>query len=376
MRFLLTCAGTAGHINPAIAVADRLKMLMPDAAFLFVGSGRTLENRLIPAAGYEIENITISGFSRGFSPKKIGENLKTLRNLAVSARQCRRIIQSFKPDVVIGTGGYVCYPVLKAASGQKIPTVLHESNAVPGLTTKMLSSIADRIMVAFPEVSQYYRHPERVVVTGTPVRGGFCMLSKDEARRKLGITDPRPIVVSFWGSLGASAMNEMMADFIQLNCASGAFCHIHATGGGEDGLLAMQERLRLRNIVELPAFEDLRAYIDDMDTVMAAADLVLCRAGASTMAELTAMGMPAILVPSPNVTNNHQEKNARQLGSAGGAVVLLESECSGRKLYDTAAGLIREPEKLEKMSAAQKKMGVPDACGKITDVILSLMNEI
>lgn len=375
MRFLFTCGGTAGHINPALAVAGRLKKLMPDSEFLFVGSGRELENRLVPMAGFELVNIRVSGLSRGFAPKDIKANIQAVFDLISARGYCKKIIKEFKPDVAIGTGGYVCYPVLSAASSAKVPTAVHESNAVPGLTTKMLSSFVDRVMVAFEGMENSYNKPDRVIVTGTPVRDDFASMTKESAKRALGVDD-RPLVVSFWGSLGASKMNQIMADFIQLNARNHSFMHIHATGGGEVGFRAMEAELKRRNTYDLGGSDtDLRPYIDNMGTVMSAADIVLCRAGASTIAELTAMGKPAILVPSPNVTNDHQTVNARALHDCGGGKMITEAECTGKILYDEVCALLKSSEDMQKMSECSKKLGISDAADRIVSEILSLVKK-
>ena len=374
MKFLLACAGTAGHINPALAVAGRLRELMPDAAFLFAGSGRELENRLIPAAGFPIENIKITGLARGLSAAALRQNLRLVRVLHQAGRQSREMLLRFRPDAVIGTGGYVCYPVLKQAAAMGIPTLLHESNAVPGLTTRLLSGMVDAMLVAFPNVAKYYRHPEKVQVTGTPVRAGFAHIRREEAREKLGLGD-RKLAVSFWGSLGATRMNEIMADFIARDCRERKFSHIHATGGGEEGRQRMLAMLQSRGVTSTPPEIDIRAYIDDMDTVMTAADLVLCRAGASTIAELTAMGKPSLLVPSPNVTGNHQEKNARALERKGAAAVLTEEECTGPALYEKVCALLADPAALETMGRAAAGMGAPDSADRIVEIILSLLTQ-
>lgn len=374
MRFLLACAGTAGHINPALAVANKLRETFPDAGFLFVGSGRDLEKSLIPAAGFELRNITITGFARGMRPGDIKHNLKTARNLSVSRRECAQILDDFGPDAVIGTGGYVCYPVLKAAARRGIPTLIHESNAVPGLTTKMLSGTVDKVMAAFGSVARECRKPERVVITGTPIREDFTRLDRAEAKRKLGLTG-KPVVVSFWGSLGAEDMNSKMADFIRLNARSGQMYHIHATGGGAAGTARMVERLSTLGVYGLPDWEDLRPYIDNMGNLMAAADLVLCRAGASTLAELTALGRAAILVPSPYVTNDQQTKNAREIERAGGAVVVTEEGCTGEQLYNTAVSLLRDKERLAAMERDSARLGVRDATDRILKVILETMEK-
>ena len=373
MRFLMVCGGTAGHINPALAIAGELGRIFSGSEFLFVGSGRDMEKRLIPAAGYKLENVQITGLTRGFKPKQIKANINMVKNLIVSSKQSEKIIRDFKPDAVIGTGGYVCYPVIKKAVKMGIPTALHESNAVPGVTTKMLAGKVNKMMVAFPDVKQNYKRQDNVVVTGTPVRSDFSKLTKEQARKQLGIDD-KPLVVSFWGSLGASVMNGYMVDFISENCKSGAFNHIHATGGGENGLNKLKNALKERGITQIPKNEDLRPYIDNMGVVMTAADIVMCRAGASTIAELTAMGKPSILVPSPNVTNNHQEKNARQVERNGGARVLLESECNGKLLYDTALKLSRSKEALSKMSSGAANLGVKDSVSVIGEIIVSILN--
>ena len=371
MRFLLVCGGTAGHINPALAIAGELKSLMPESRLLFVGAGREMEKRLIPAEGYELRSITVSGFSRSISASGLKSNLQMLRNISISYRESRKILKEFRPDVVIGTGGYVCYPVIKCAAAMGIPTCLHESNAVPGLTAKTLSGTVDKMMVAFPGVSGLYKRPENVVVTGTPVRGGFGTVSKSEARAALNIQN-EPLVVSFWGSLGAGKMNGYMVDFIVQNGRRSAFRHIHATGGGNAGLTAM--KTALSKLGGVPDNCDLRSYILDMATVMTAADLVLSRSGASTIAELTYLGTPAILVPSPNVTNDHQTKNARQLEKAGGAVLIPESKCSGNILFEKTCALIGDKERLKEMSEQLKKIGVQSAVKKIVDTVLMLIN--
>jgi len=374
MKFLFVCGGTAGHINPALAIAGRLRELFSDAQFMFVGSGREMENRLIPAEGFELRNITMTGFSRSLSIAGLKKNINTVKNLVVSAGESRRILDEFKPDVVIGTGGYVCYPVITAAAKKGIPTVIHESNAVPGLTTKMVSGVADKVLVAFPGVQDRYKKPQNVVVTGTPVRGDFTTLSREAARKKLGILDDKPLVVSFWGSLGADGMNGKMADFIRLAASSDAFHHIHATGGGDAGVKKMRARLSERKIDNLPEWIDLRPYISNMGEVMTAADVVLCRSGASTLAELTALGRASILVPSPNVTNNHQEKNAREVEKAGGAAVITEAECTGESLYTAVLSLLGDRKRLDAMEKGAHRLGVADACEKIVETVLKLIN--
>lgn len=374
MRFLFACGGTAGHINPAVAVAGKLRELMPDSKFLFVGAEGKMEMELVPIEGFEIKGIKITNLRRSLSPSGLVHNVKTLRNLASSRSRAEQIISEFQPDCVIGTGGYVCYPVLRTAAKMGIPTAVHEANAVPGLTTKMLQNHISVIMTGFEGCSSEYKVPKKVICTGTPVKSEFYTLTRDSARRELGIDSSRHLVVSFWGSLGASGMNSIMEQFIAQNYKSRAFDHIHATGGGEQGHSEFIRKLSQLGVGSLGrSGVDIRPYIFDMPKVMAAADLVLCRAGASTLSELIAMGKPSVLVPSPYVTNNHQEENAKVLEKAGGARLLTEQECTGEKLYNEVFGLLVNNKTLSDMAKALTSLKVSDATEKITEIILDLI---
>ena len=372
MNFLFTCGGTAGHINPALAVAGILRDRMPDCGILFVGANGKMETDLVPRAGYDIVTVEVTNIHRSLKPSEIMYNFRSLHNARQATKDARKIIEDFQPDVAIGTGGYVCYPVLKAAAQLGIPTVVHESNAVPGLTTKGLSKVVDRVMVGFEESRKHYPHPERVVVTGTPVRTDFFRYTRKEARAELGLTDDRPLVLSVWGSLGAEVMNCQMAECIALECRDGApFHHIH--GAGRD-YRAVLDALQGSGLADHPEV-DVREYIYDMPLVMAAADLVLCRAGASTIAEIAAIAKPAVLVPSPNVVADHQTKNARVLANAGGAVLLPEGESSGEKLYALMTGLLSDAPRREAMSRALRDMAVPDAAEQIYQTLVRLMEK-
>ena len=274
--------------------------------------------------------------------------------------------------MIVGTGGYASYPMLRQGAKHQIPTALHESNAVPGLTTKLVMDQVDRVMVSFEESRKNYPHPEKVRVVGMPVRSEFFFTGRQEARKQLGLDD-RPLVVSFWGSLGAREMNKMIARFMARNAQDNQpFQHIHSTGSY--GWKWMPDYVKEQGVdLESPPAIDMREFIYDMPTVMAAADLVICRAGAATIAEVAAAGKPAIFVPSPNVTDNHQEKNARIIEHGGGAVVLRESECSGDILYDTAKGLLDDPQKLEGMGRAAEALAVPDSAERILNSMMELM---
>lgn len=370
MRFMFACGGTAGHINPALAVAGRLRELMPDCEILFVGCRKQIETVLVPKSGYDIKVLRVWSVSREKSIKGIIHNVKALFFLVKSTIMSRRIIKDFKPDVVIGTGGYVCYPVLKAAAKLGIPTAVHESNAVPGLTTKKLASIVDRIMLGFEESREHYRQKEKTIVTGTPVRGEFAEYSKNSAKAELGIPSDKPLVVSVWGSLGASTMNDVMCSFIELAGKAPGFKLIHSAGseGYESMITTLQSKV--------PDYEangfDVREYIYDMPRVMAAADLVMCRAGASTVSELTYMHKPTVFVPSPFVTNNHQYKNAKVVADAGGAVLIEEKDLSAQLLLDEVKRILSSKGELQRMSDAMKSLASPNATDVITEEVLKL----
>ena len=333
MNFLFTCGGTAGHINPALAVAGILRDRMPDCGILFVGANGKMETDLVPRAGYDIVTIEVTNIHRSLKPSEIAYNFRSLHNARQATKDARKIIEDFQPDVAIGTGGYVCYPVLKAAAQLGIPTVVHESNAVPGLTTKMLAGAVDRILVGFEESKQHYSEQEKVVVTGTPVRGAFTVCSKAEAKRQLGLDPDRPLVVSVWGSLGASYMNEVMTAFITRAAVTDApFALIHSAG--RNGYEKMHAALLEKCPADLAAHGmDVRPYIYDMPPRHGRGrSRALAGAGAVRRSRSSRrIGKPAILIPSPNVTNNHQERNARVLEHAGGAKVLLEGAFTGRR---------------------------------------------
>ena len=243
---------------------------------------------------------------------------------------------------------------------------------MPGLTTELLEPYAGRIMVGFESCRKYYKHPDRVAVTGTPVREDFFTLTKEEAKERLGVRDGRPLIVSFWGSLGAAGMNAQMAEMLALEAGKEPFHHIH--GAGKSGYDAVMKALAEKgvNLKEHPALE-VREYIYDMASVMRAADLVICRAGASTVSELTALGVPAIMVPSPYVTNNHQEKNARALEEHGGVRVLTEKEASGQALFQAAAEILRDDTRRSTMSRAMAALGVRDAAERIYETVQAVM---
>jgi UDP-N-acetylglucosamine--N-acetylmuramyl-(pentapeptide) pyrophosphoryl-undecaprenol N-acetylglucosamine transferase len=372
MNVIFTCGGTAGHINPAIAVANILKERHPEANILFIGAKGHMEEKLVPKAGYELKCLPGSGLSRSVSWTGLKNNAKAIKNVLSAVSQCKSFIREFQADVVVGTGGYASFPALHAASKLGIPTVVHEANAVPGLTTKMAAKTATRVLVAFEESAQYYKKPEKVEVVGMPVRKEFVETDRNEAWAELGL-DNRPLVVSAFGSLGARAMNLAMADFIRMEKENGMpFQHIHATGSF--GWAWMPDHLKEMGVdPEQCNGLDLREYIYNMPTVMAAADVIISRAGASTLNEIGASGTPCVLIPSPNVTNDHQTKNAMILAQRGGAVLIPEEEDMGQKLYEAVTQLLADPERRKGMSQALRRSVVKDSAQRICEIIEELV---
>ena len=334
MKVIFTCGGTAGHVNPALALAGYMREKDAGTQILFVGAERGLERDLIAHTDYPFRTVNISSFHRSFRPAEIKHNLVSLKNLAHAEREANAILNDFHPDLIVGTGGYASFPALKMGAKLGIPTCVHESNAVPGLTTKLVARTASRIMVSFDASRQHYPDPEKVLLTGTPVREEFLYAKRQQARQALGLGD-EPLIVSCWGSLGAREMNKKIAQFMRCECEDGTpFHHIHATGSF--GWRWMPDYVKEQG-VDLAAHPalDMREYIYDMPQVLAAADLIICRAGAATIAEVCASGTPCIMVPSPNVTGNHQEKNARVLERSGASVSRKASPWSTRPSAST-----------------------------------------
>ena len=368
MNVIFTCGGTGGHVNPAIAVANIWKERHPESKILFIGGTGGMEEELVPKAGYDLIALPASGLVRGKSLKSITKNLKIMVQLLRTIAQCRRILRQFNPAVVVGTGGYASFPALLAASQMKIPTCVHEANAMPGLTTRLIADEVDKVLVCFPESAEHYRHPERVEVVGMPVRREFIYTKKEDARKELGLDD-RPLVVSAFGSQGAKAMNEAIAELFRLEKEAGfPYQHIHAVGSY--GWSWMPDTVRKKGVdLSEDTGISMKEYIYNMPTVMAAADVFISRAGASSCNEIAASGIPCILIPSPNVTDNHQEKNARALERSGAAVVILEKDCTPRKLMDAIGTLISNPAQASAMRTALQGMSVPDSAERLCDIM-------
>ena len=369
MKIIFTCGGSAGHVNPALAVAQQFEAHHPGCEILFVGAEKGMEQRLVTQAGYPIETVKVSTFERAWSWKVLRHNVGSALKLPVGQREAMDILKKFKPDLVVGTGGYASYPAVHAAAKRRIPCAIHESNAYPGLTTRALANQVDLVMVGFPEAAEYYKDAKKVAVTGTPVRGEFFSLDRERARLELGLTDSQPLVISFWGSQGAGHMSDKTVDFVERWAAEGRrFHYVHAAGRDYEDMTA---ELNRRGVSVSGG--EVRPYIDDMPVVMAAADLVICRAGASTIGELTALGKPAILVPSPFVAANHQYKNAKVLADRGGVELAEEKDCTGQSLYQSAMELLADGGRRAAMGRALRQLAAPRAAQDIYENLISLL---
>jgi len=371
MNVIFTCGGTGGHINPAIAVANSWRERHPDSNILFIGGRGNMEEELVPKAGYRLEVMRAFGLERSLSISAIRNNLLAVKSVISAIGKCKKIIKEFDADVVVGTGGYASFPALYAAKRLGVPTCVHEANAMPGLTTRLVADWVDKVLVCFPESAKHYRHPEKVEVVGMPVRREFIYTKKADARKELGV-DETPLVVSAFGSQGAKAMNEMTAQLFALEQAAGfPFRHIHAVGSY--GWSWMPEYVKQQgvNLEECPAIT-MQEYIYNMPTVMTAADVFISRAGASSCSEIAASGTPSVLIPSPNVTDNHQEKNARALENQGAAVVVLEKDCSAQRLFDEIMDLLKNEERYRNMGKALYAMAVPDSAERLCGVMEQL----
>ena len=370
MRVLFTGGGTAGHINPALAAAGYLKSKNPNAEILFVGNKGGMEERLVPPAGYDIKTIHISGFQRKLTPKNIIRNVQTVARLATSSAESRKIIKEFKPDVCVGTGGYVSGPVIREAAKMGIPCVVHESNAFPGVTIKMLAKSVKTVMLAVEDAKKYFDESVNIVMTGNPVRPEILKTNRQEARIALGL-DERPVVLSFGGSLGAANINKAMVTVLKNSSESGKLQHIHGYGQHDENFLhdlkaAGVDPEKSKNIRVLE-------YINNMAQCLAAADLVISRSGAITLTEIEALGKGSILIPSPNVAENHQYHNAMALVNRGAAEILEEKELSGQALLEKVNKIFAESGRVETLGIEAKKMSVSDANERIYQVITSAM---
>lgn len=370
MKIMFVAGGTGGHINPAVAVASEIKRLYPASEILFVGTQDRMETKIVPAAGFQIKTVEMNGFSRRLSLKGLKNNVKTAFLALKTSGEAKKIITDFSPDAVVGFGGYVTGPVLRAAAKMGIPTCIHEQNAFPGVANKALSKMVDRVMLTSQEAEKYMKCKNPPVVTGLPVRRQVLQTDRDFARASLGVSQNDMLVLSMGGSLGAREVNNAAVDMLTSLYKEKNIKFIHAAGqyGG-----FVWDKLRENGV---PFGEntniDLREYINDMEICLPACDLVISRAGASSIAEISALGKPSILIPSPNVAENHQFHNANTLAENGGAILIEEKDLTGEVLADTVKELKDHPDRLRDISAKALRKARVNALSDICKIIVSL----
>lgn len=375
MRILFACGGTAGHINPAIAVANYLKEKDPDTVIEFAGNPNGMESRIVPKAGYDFAPIKVLGFQRKLTLHNIINDIKALWYLLFASGRAKKIINDFKPDIVMGTGGYVSGPVVRKAALMGIKTIAMENNAFPGVTTKLLAKYVDKILLDVPESEKYLPEGLRYIVTGNPVREEIFTEDRQKAREYYNVGD-RLCILSFGGSLGAQRLNEAVADLMAWHLGENRnFLHIHGSGSFY-GPSYYFDLLREKGI-EAEDHPNLliREYIEDMPRCLAAADIVICRCGAITLAELKAAGKASVLIPSPNVAENHQFHNAMVLVNHGAAAIIEEKDLTGKALCEAVRKLAEDPELLRSYSENARKLAVRDANERIRKEILDLLKE-
>ncbi len=365
MRVILSGGGTGGHIYPAISIANKIKEKHPNAEILFIGTEKGMESDIVPKAGYSIKFVTVSYLKRKISL----HNIKSAGMLFKGILEARKIIKDFRPDIVIGTGGFVCGPVVYMASKLGIKTIIHEQNVFPGLTNRILDKYVDKIALSFKEAEKYFKSKNKLVVTGNPIRGEFFNVTEEEAKEKYGIKSNLPIVLVVGGSGGALKINNAVVEMLKLYKPKN-FNVILVTG----------KRL-YKNTIENINKEDLAnnheilPYINDMPYALKACDLIVCSAGAITIAEVTAVGKSAILIPKAHTAENHQEYNANAMGSKGAAVVIREDELNGEVLNRQIEKILNNKDTLKSMEAASRKEGITDAADRIYKEMESLLNE-
>ena len=367
MKVMLTGGGTAGHINPALAIAKYIRQRQPSAEILFVGAKGGMEERLVTEAGFALKTYRVSGILRSFSPKAIVKNVRAIALLAAAMGSAGKLVDEFKPDIVIGTGGFASYPAVKSAAKRGIPTLVHESNVMPGKTNKQLAAVCTHVLLCNEDTRKHFAQKDKCIVTGNPLRAGMEFSGRAEAKAKLGIEGP--LVYSAWGSLGARDMNKMTAGLFALEQKhNSGFRHIHSTGAsGYEWMPDLVKELGV-DLEKCPNI-DMREYVFDAPTVMTAADLVLCRAGAMTVSEVCATGTPAIIVPSPYVADDHQRYNARSLSDRGAAIYLEEADATPEKVFALINELLADPDRLEDIRNKALGMAIFDATERIYDII-------
>lgn len=369
MRILFAAGGTGGHINPALSAAQEIRRSFPETEILFVGTGEKMEARLVPEAGFDFAAINISGFQRSFAPADIIYNLGTLKKLLFVTSQCKKIIADFRPDAAVGFGGYVSGPVIRTAHKMGVKTAIHEQNAFPGKTNIVLSKYADAVMLTSENAEKYLKCEKKPYVTGLPVREELLCADKAAARKKLGVPEGMKLVLSTGGSLGAESVNNVMCDIIPA-FAEENVCFIH--GYGQLGRF-VPEKLKEKGITELDCEKRrVTEYIYDMADAMAAADIVISRAGASSLAEIQALGKASVLIPYPFAAENHQYYNAMALVEKDAAMLIEQKELTAEKISAVIKELLTDGTRFEAMGRSARNMAKTDAKKKICDIIVGL----
>ena len=369
MKVIIAAAGTGGHINPGIAIANKIKEKEPDSEIIFIGTNRGLENDLVPRAGYSLKTIQAYGFNRKISLDNFKKMYKTFRSIG----EAKKIIQEFQPDIVIGTGGYICVPVGMAAKKAKIPIVLHESNAFPGIAIKMLSKKADTILLGFEDARKRIPNAKKIVVTGTPTKVKYIEVSNSQRIqliKQLGLQVDLPIALCFGGSQGAQSINESLVQIIKQQKNSN-YQIIWAAGP------AQYEQVKEKLIecqMEIEHLEKVKIvpYIYNMEEIMNAVDLVICRSGAMTITEISNVGKPAIFIPFPFATENHQEYNAKVLEKVDAARIILDKNLTADLLNDMIENMVSDAEKLKRMGKNAKNISIENVEEKIYQEIETL----
>lgn len=369
MKVIIAGGGTAGHINPGIAIAKKIQKEHPKAEILFVGTHRGLERNLVPKEGFHIEMITVSGFRRKLSM----DTFKSVKELFQGLYQANQIIRKFRPDLVIGTGGYVCGPVVFQAAMMNIPTMLHEQNVYPSVTNRILSRFVRKIAISFEECTKYFtsKVKDKLILTGNPIRPQIFETTKKQGLLNLGFVEDKPVILVFGGSQGAEKINEAVIAMIEKIVDSPKVQILFSVG--QANYDRIMETFKHKKVY-LPKEIKVVPYIYNMNDALAAADLAIVRAGALTIAELTALGIPSIMIPLPSATNNHQYHNAKVLEKQGAALLIEQKHLSGQILYDKVMHLVKDRSALEKMGINSKCIGITNADKKIYEVIEQVLS--
>ena len=370
MKVIIAAAGTGGHINPGIAIANKIKKEEPNSKIIFIGTNRGLENDLVPRAGYELKTIDAYGLSKKISIDNIKKMLKTIKGYG----EAKKIIKEFNPDIVIGTGGYICGATISAAHNLKIPTLLHESNAFPGKAVKMLSKKTDTILVSFKDAIDRIKNAKNVVFTGTPTKitkKDYSIQERKEMKNKIGLDENKPIILVFGGSQGAQAINETIIGIAKQKLNKD-YQIMWATGPKQYDLIKEQfenENLNINHIENMK----IVPYIYNMEEIMNLSDIIVARSGAMTVTEISNLGKPSILVPLPNVSNDHQLYNAKALEKVGGAKIILNKDLTENELNKGIRNMIDYPQKMKEMGINALKLQTNDVESKIYKEIKKLV---